>query len=538
MAIGGLEARSGVIKITRYIVRPMALGQSDAPQSSSQTQQPGAGRLPNIAGLSLINAASTADPQGSRMNVIDSYNQHNGVHSIVQTGPAEQITDPTFLQAGIRAHKKLFGNDPDTEHLYPSFKKRKQPKNFFACGRAFMVLWSEPAGEPNKTVITSKVQSDVTAGKFGERVFSKVRRFIVIRESELYCSALSIASYGGQGVSKNNMIKAEHGIVYIGKVAPSAQLEELARRGESGMQPVAIRIDPDDPTQKLQEMSRINYGKVYTIEHNVKVHSVGTVNRESWPSLIYQFQQVWATSIGTPRGMPPLREGVVESFDLSRSSGQTAFATQVASLMKKGYSQAEAIEVLKKKLEELAKEAKTKEGSERGDGSSEEDEIESDEHETQAGPSQNQRDEAATRAWQKRGLSRVQALAKVQATRKQETVLKATPNAAQKAKADYAEKKDKDDEDESDDEAEEYDPVMQARVQAAVKVLRQKGMSRADAMRAVKAGIAKQRAAAIARKGQGKGKAPEHSRSEEEEEEDDNDDEEAEESDRSGESDE
>lgn len=53
-----------------------------------------------------------------------------------------------------------------------------------------MTLWAEPAGEANDIVVTSRVQSNMIAGKYGERVFSKVRRFIVIRESELYCSAL------------------------------------------------------------------------------------------------------------------------------------------------------------------------------------------------------------------------------------------------------------------------------------------------------------------------------------------------------------
>lgn len=52
-----------------------------------------------------------------------------------------------------------------------------------------MVLWAEPAGEPSdRTLVTAGVRS--IPGKHGERIFSKVRRFIVIRESEMYCSAL------------------------------------------------------------------------------------------------------------------------------------------------------------------------------------------------------------------------------------------------------------------------------------------------------------------------------------------------------------
>lgn len=53
-----------------------------------------------------------------------------------------------------------------------------------------MILWAEPAGEAgtSNTLITSQEAS--VPGKFGERVFSKVRRFVVIREAKYHCSAL------------------------------------------------------------------------------------------------------------------------------------------------------------------------------------------------------------------------------------------------------------------------------------------------------------------------------------------------------------
>lgn len=40
-------------------------------------------------------------------------------------------------------------------------------------------------------------------------------------------------------------------------------------------QPIAI--DPASPREKLDQMSRLNFGKVYTVEFNVKVRNVGTV---------------------------------------------------------------------------------------------------------------------------------------------------------------------------------------------------------------------------------------------------------------------
>jgi len=38
--------------------------------------------------------------------------------------------------------------------------------------------------------------------------------------------------------------------------------------------------------QKLDPMSRLNYKKIYTVEHNVKVMGVGRVTKESLAALL------------------------------------------------------------------------------------------------------------------------------------------------------------------------------------------------------------------------------------------------------------
>lgn len=69
-------------------------------------------------------------------------------------------------------------------------------------------------------------------------------------------------------------------------------MEELPDSGESDMVPIAIRVIPDLRTEKLAPTSRINYGKVYTIEHNVKVKSIGMVQQSSLPYLTRQYEHV------------------------------------------------------------------------------------------------------------------------------------------------------------------------------------------------------------------------------------------------------
>lgn len=69
-------------------------------------------------------------------------------------------------------------------------------------------------------------------------------------------------------------------------------------RGEEGMLSISIRVEVDDKTDKLDIMSRIHYGKIYTIEHNVKVRSLGMVNNSHRTALLTQFHTVFSRRIG------------------------------------------------------------------------------------------------------------------------------------------------------------------------------------------------------------------------------------------------
>lgn len=44
-----------------------------------------------------------------------------------------------------------------------------------------------------------------------------------------------------------------------------------------------LEVAPASPDQKLDFMSRLNFGKVYTVEHNVKVLPVGKITERSMP---------------------------------------------------------------------------------------------------------------------------------------------------------------------------------------------------------------------------------------------------------------
>ena len=203
----------------------------------------------------------------------------------------------------------------------------------------FLILWAEPAGESGQSGVTNPtVASNIaySSGLFGEPVFQKVRRFVVLRLGSKHCTALyvfrpqkenlescradedrPVTTYTQQGVAKHGVTKSDHAIIYTGKEAPRPMQNELPVRGEYGMRSVAIRVDPDVREEKLDSMSRIDFGKPHTINHNLKVRSFGQVNNKSMPQLLYQFQLVWSNELKAAAQQPDPRTGPVASSSRS-----------------------------------------------------------------------------------------------------------------------------------------------------------------------------------------------------------------------------
>jgi hypothetical protein len=78
-----------------------------------------------------------------------------------------------------------------------------------------------------------------------------------------------ILTYGGQGTLKRGVHASDHAVIYTGKAPIMKANEKITKR--------AIRMVPLSPQHKLDNTSRINYAKLYTIEHNVKVYFIGSI---------------------------------------------------------------------------------------------------------------------------------------------------------------------------------------------------------------------------------------------------------------------
>lgn len=190
----------------------------------------------------------------------------------------------------------IIGDEGVLSTLFPDFRIRRT--KFWTVGRVIVVLWGEPEG-PNATRSslahsgrTTVWEPGIELNQVGERMFSKIRQFVIIREGKGYCYALPISTYAGRGVSDAGVVKSEHCIIYTGKLPPTPTADERPRGNEEAMQPVAIRLDPDTPDNLLDPMSRINLAAITILQDNNKVKPFGKINPISLNNLISQHDAV------------------------------------------------------------------------------------------------------------------------------------------------------------------------------------------------------------------------------------------------------
>jgi hypothetical protein len=89
--------------------------------------------------------------------------------------------------------------------------------------------------------------------------------------------------------------------MYTGDTEPQPLPSEQVA-GEPPMGP-SIRVIGSAPYHKMDERSRVNFMKVYTVEHNVKVEDFGNVDPAYEPRLLNQFNRSW--NIEGSEALPP-----------------------------------------------------------------------------------------------------------------------------------------------------------------------------------------------------------------------------------------
>lgn len=156
------------------------------------------------------------------------------------------------------------GSYASVESFDPEYRVHKS--NEFRWGRVFKVLWAQPGSEdPFDSV-------------------HQIRRFVIINQMDGHCIALPIINYTKLKPMKPSQQKS-HAIIFTSDEAPEPQPEEKRL-----LQP--IRILPINRRQKLDSAARLNYAKLYTIEHNVKVWFIGQVHPKSEHQLVKDYNSI------------------------------------------------------------------------------------------------------------------------------------------------------------------------------------------------------------------------------------------------------
>lgn len=205
--------------------------------------------------------------------------------------------DPTARKAAVRSqdtsYRVRIDNWAVLRSFFPQFRTRTDAKGYFQVGCMFVVLRSGNA--PASSVVTGPAPG-TALNRRGQRVFAQARRFVVIQEGDTFCYALPISTYGGQGVAHQGVTKSDHVIIFTTSNAPGPKASETPQRGEAGMRPVPIRVEPSSPTNALDPMSRLDLGCVTLVRHNHQVQPFGNVCDRSVSDLKQQFENVWGGS--------------------------------------------------------------------------------------------------------------------------------------------------------------------------------------------------------------------------------------------------
>ncbi|KAL9010345.1 MAG: hypothetical protein Q9173_004709 [Seirophora scorigena] len=194
-----------------------------------------------------------------------------------------------------------FGISNSKARLDPNdFFVRKTPQKFFVPGKVFIKLHTEDATSGPTTDHSSFGFSTVA---YAELAYSQLRRFVVVKakSKENYCLCIPITTYSGRGAGKKGVDQRAHAIIYTGSHPP----DKLPI--ERDMNKSAICVVPTRADEKLDPISRVNMGKIYTVEWNAKVKDMGHVEKNSLVRLLAYWKQIINTPFGLECTEEPIR---------------------------------------------------------------------------------------------------------------------------------------------------------------------------------------------------------------------------------------
>ncbi|PHH90304.1 hypothetical protein CDD83_4042 [Cordyceps sp. RAO-2017] len=191
----------------------------------------------------------------------------------------EEDEGPPTPKARITADEEIL------DELDPRYRVEHSSK--FQPGEIFKVHWSEPQGSGNEHAPSVSGRQEIQ-NRFGTKFFVGFRRFIVIANDLGHSTCVPILTYGGKGCKKRGVKPAKHGVIY--ERGHKARLLD----GEPKLGFAPIRVEMTEEGEKLSKESRVNYSKLVTVEHNVKVFFIGSVVANDWEIVQDAVNRCWS----------------------------------------------------------------------------------------------------------------------------------------------------------------------------------------------------------------------------------------------------
>ncbi|RDW78921.1 uncharacterized protein DSM5745_05773 [Aspergillus mulundensis] len=169
---------------------------------------------------------------------------------------------------------------PEPELAYPGQLEHEvvldsryivQAPEYFVPGAVFSILWHENDARGPSHPSQTLEQGSQFRGRFGQPIYSTIRRLVVVKHFDQASWCFAISTYGGRGVAKPGVDPSKHAIVYLRNTRP------FTGDREPTMHKAPLEIEAEYPEEHLNSMSRLNFGKIYTVEHNVKILPIGRI---------------------------------------------------------------------------------------------------------------------------------------------------------------------------------------------------------------------------------------------------------------------
>ncbi|KAI0472144.1 hypothetical protein GGR56DRAFT_108646 [Xylariaceae sp. FL0804] len=142
------------------------------------------------------------------------------------------------------------------------------------------VLFPEPRGQVRGLAEPSDIKTWRT-DRGSQLVYLGFRRFIIVWVDESHHSTcVPILTYERQGCKKPGVKPQKHGMIYEGLQPPRPLRDEP----QLGYEPVGVEIYAEQ--ERLVTESRVNYSKLVSIEHNVKVFFIGTIPHDHFHGVV------------------------------------------------------------------------------------------------------------------------------------------------------------------------------------------------------------------------------------------------------------